>query len=140
MKFLLALLLGLAQAASAHEVLHEIAATNAAVVKLSYADGSPFAYEKFELYAQGQNQPQQVGNTDSAGRVAFVPGEGRRWRLRAFSADGHGVDLNFELAAAASAANAPVESPRQERWVFGLALILGAFGAYQLFLRKHNKK
>lgn len=140
MRLLLAILLLLAQAAQAHEVRHEVTAASAAVVKLSYADGSPFAYEKFELYAEGKDRPQQVGNTDSEGRVTFVPGEIRHWRLRAFSADGHGVDLRFELAAPAPTQISAAAPAREERLALGLALILGAFGAYQLYLKKRHKK
>lgn len=126
-------------AAGAHEVHHVIAATNAVSISLNYADGSPFAYEKYELYAEGRDVPAQVGNTDAAGRVVFIPGEARRWRLKAFSADGHGVDLRFESPAVqgnAAAIDAGAGPGRTTLALLGLGLILAAFGAYQLFGRK----
>jgi len=130
--FLLALWMG---AGSAHEVHHAIAATNAVAVSLSYADGSPFAYEKYELYADGKEVPAQVGNTDAAGRVVFIPGATRYWRIRAFSADGHGIDLRLESPALqAEPATASDGGPgRTTLALLGLGLILAAFGAYQLF-------
>lgn len=133
---LLALLLW-AGAAAAHEVHHAVAAREAAVVSLAYADGSPFAYEKYELYAAGQDVPVQVGNTDAAGRVAFVPGAGRQWRLKAYSADGHGVDLRFEAPPLQAAAAPQAAGPdRATPTLVGLSLLFGLFGLYQLFRRR----
>jgi nickel transport protein len=125
--------------ASAHEVHHVIAATNAATVSLSYADGSAFAYEKYELYADGKDVPMQVGNTDASGRVVFVPGDTKNWRLKAYSADGHGVDLRFEsLAIQASAVAADAGPGRATLALFGLGLILAAFGLYQLLIARRK--
>lgn len=127
--------------ASAHEVHHVVAATGAASVSLNYADGSPFAYEKYELYAEGREVPVQVGNTDAAGRVVFVPGETRQWRLKAFSADGHGVDLRFESPAIQTAAATTDAGPgRPTLALFGLGLILALFGLYQLFINRRQQE
>lgn len=142
MKTRLALLLMLwAATAPAHEVHHRIEATQAVVVSLAYANGEPFAYEKYALYPAGQETPVQVGNTDAAGRVAFVPGATQRWRLQATSADGHGVNLEFVAPAAATAAVAapPPETPRWQTAAFGMALIFGLFGLVQLFVRHRQK-
>jgi nickel transport protein len=127
--------------AQAHEIHHRVEAAQALVVSLSYANGEPFAYEKYALYPAGQETPVQVGNTDAAGRVAFVPGATRKWRLQASSADGHGVNLEFAApdtsgAAATTAATAPA---RWQLAAFGLALLFGVFGLVQLFVR-HGKK
>jgi nickel transport protein len=124
--------------AQAHEVHHRIAASGAVVISISYADGKPFAYEKYMLYPAGQETPQQVGNTDAAGRVVFLPGTTKDWRLQATSADGHGTNLEF----AAPETGAPAGTAAAEttpRWLlagFGLSLIFGLFGLFQLFMRK----
>lgn len=129
--------------ALAHEVHHSIEATDAVAVRLSYADGKPFTFEAFEAYPEGSDIPAQVGRTDDQGRAVFVPGAVRHWRVKAFTADGHGVDLRFEAPAVTAiqnaAAHAPGDSPnRASLLVFGLSLLLGGFGAYQLWLR--NRK
>jgi nickel transport protein len=127
--------------AAAHEVHHTVAATGAVVVSLSYADGSAFAYEKYELTPEGQQVPAQVGNTDAAGRVVFLSGNLPRWRLKAYSADGHGVDLRFEAPQpAASTPAAPAAGPdRATQVVIGLSILFGLFGLLQLFLhRRHS--
>lgn len=127
----------------AHEVHHRVEATGAVVVSLSYADGKPFAFEKYALYPAGQDMPVQVGNTDAAGRVSFLPGTTEKWRLQATSADGHGIDLEFTTpATAASTGMAPAapatEMPRWQLAGFGLALIFGLFGLVQLFMRNKS--
>jgi nickel transport protein len=124
--------------ASGHEVHPAIEATAAVVVTLTYADGSPFAYEKYELYPAGQETPMQVGNSDARGRIVFVAGDVGDWRLRAFSADGHGTDLRFAAPTTASpAATGSGDLPgRSSLLVTGLAVLFGVFGLIQLFLRR----
>lgn len=137
MKFWPALLLVWIGAVQAHEVRHRIEAAGAVVVSLSYADGQPFAYEKYALYPAGQDTPVQVGNTDAQGRIAFVPGAVKQWRLTATSADGHGV--NQEFAAPATETRAATATESLPRWLlagFGLSLIFGLFGLFQLFMRR----
>lgn len=133
------LLCGWAMCANAHEVHHRVEATGAVVISLSYADGKPFAYEKYALTPAGQETPTQVGNTDAAGRVVFIPGTTEKWRLQATSADGHGAHLEF--SAPATAATQTNASPTEglPRWLlagFGLSIIFGLFGLVQLFTRK----
>jgi nickel transport protein len=134
------LLLG-ALPALAHEVQHSIEATAAVALRLSYADGKPFSFEAFEAYPDGKDVPAQVGSTDDQGRAVFVAGDIKRWRVKAFSADGHGVDLRFDAPvvpgshspASAAAGDGP---NRASLLLFGLSLLLGGFGIYQLWLRR----
>jgi len=124
--------------AQAHEVHHRIEATGAVVISLSYANGQPFAYEKYALTPAGQETPTQVGNTDAAGRVSFLPGTTEQWHLQATSADGHGVNIEF-VAPAISASAAARSAGEIPRWLlagFGLSLIFGLFGLFQLFMKK----
>jgi nickel transport protein len=128
--------------AQAHEVHHRIETTQAVVVSLSYANGEPFAYEKYALYPAGRETPAQVGNTDAAGRVAFVPGATKNWRLQATSADGHGVNLEFAAPDTQTTVNTPsatdIATPRWQLAACGLALLFGVFGLVQLYSRKRK--
>ncbi len=133
----LLLLPGLARA---HAVTHTVTTGEAVVVRLAYANGQPFSFEGYELTPEGRDLPAQVGRTDEGGRVVFLPGGVARWRLKAASADGHGVDLTF--TAPTLAASAPVSESGPGRGtlaLLGLALILGGFGAYQLFLHTRRR-
>jgi nickel transport protein len=138
-----------AGAAGAHEVHHAVAPGPAVVVTLSYADGKPFAYEKYELTPAGATVPAQVGNSDAQGRVVFLPGTAANWRLKAWTADGHGVDLRFAApttaapvpAVAPAAADAANDAPsRASLLLFGLALLLAGFGLLQLFVRRKGSQ
>lgn len=132
------LLLFAATLAQAHEVHPRIEAADAVVVTLTYANGQPFAYEKYALYPAGQDTPRQVGNTDAAGRIAFVPDGIGQWRLQATSADGHGVNLEFGAPTVAAPAASATALPRWLLAGFGLSLIFGLFGLLQLFLRRKS--
>jgi nickel transport protein len=144
MRLALFLLLAWTGLAAAHEVHHAVQRAAAVAVRLSYADGQPFAYEKYELYAVGKDVAVQVGNSDAEGRVVFLPGEVRDWRLKSYSADGHGVDLRFAVPLAvggtpAVAGTAESAGPdRTTRIVVGLSILFGLFGLLQLFLRRRK--
>lgn len=136
---LIAMFCALSAPVAAHEVQHEIAAMQAMTVRLVYADGEPFSYESYELYANGSQRPTQTGRTDAKGRVVFLPDQAVSWRLRAFSADGHGVDLKFVAGTGGAqtiVAEENGQNGRHARVLFGLSVILALFGALQLFLRK----
>lgn len=139
MKHWLAVALCWAATAQAHEVHHRIEATGAVVITLTYANGQPFAYEKYALTPAGQETPQQVGNTDAQGRIAFVPGAVEKWRVQATSADGHGINLDFtapQTQPGTAAATTDLATPRWLMAVLGLSLIFGIFGLIQLLTRK----
>ena len=123
--------------AQGHEVHHHIAATEAVVITLTYANGQPFAYEKYTLTPAGQETPLQVGNTDAQGRIAFVPGATPSWRLQASSADGHGVSQAITVPTSGMpVASAGADLPRWLLAGFGVSLIFGVFGFVQLFVRR----
>jgi nickel transport protein len=77
----------------AHQIQVEIKNEKAVVIKLYYPDGTPFAYEKFEIYPPNNEKiPFQVGRTDKLGRIVFLPNQSGKWRVKAISQDGHGID------------------------------------------------
>ncbi|WP_296752997.1 ABC transporter permease [Thiobacillus sp.] len=130
----------LGSVAWAHEVKLETTRQEASVVRLSYADGQPFAFEAYELYVPGKATPDQVGRTTPHGQVVFLPGTRTEWRLKAYSADGHGVDEVIKVAAGAAAGVTPAaaELPRTLLLASGLGIVFGLFGIFQLFLRKRS--
>lgn len=131
--------------APAHEVHSQVAAATATAVTLTYADGQPFSFEGFELFGGNAATPLTVGRTDGQGRAVFiVPPEGGEFRLRAFSADGHGVDLRLTLPAAGAESLQPAAAAatgdRGARLMFGLGLLLGLFGLIQLLQKRKGKR
>lgn len=134
----LLLVLGLcAFPALAHELRQEVSQAQAVVIRLTYGDNAPFAFEAYEIYPEGGKLPAQVGRTDAQGRVAFLPPQAGRWRVKTWSEDGHG--LEFTLETGAGTTPAAVDRPLYERHgriVAGVALILGLFGLINLYLRR----
>ena len=132
--------LAMAAQAGAHEVQLGVGQAQAAVLRLQYADGQPFAFEAYELYARGQEAPVQVGRTSAAGQIVFIPGPQTDWRLKAWSADGHGVDqaVTVVVSEAAGASPSPTAAPLpRTAWLLaGGGIVFGLFGLIQLFIRR----
>jgi nickel transport protein len=134
---MLALLALYPNPAAAHDLQHTAVSAQALVIQMHYADGSPFAFESYEVYRDGDKVPQQVGRTDKAGRIAFLPDGPATWRVKAFSEDGHGIDMRVESGASGTveAADRPLFD-RFTRIAVGVAVILGLFGILALFHRR----
>ncbi len=120
----------------AHDLHHATGQANATVVSLTYPDGSPFAYEEFEIFPTNGEIPFQVGRTDAQGRLSFLPPSPGRYEVRALSQDGHGALISVEIGpgAALIAAERPLFE-RYQRLFVGLGILLGLFGLLKLFYR-----
>ncbi len=125
-------------AAEAHELVSQVSYASAAVVRLQYADGKAFAFEAYEVFAPGHDQPSQVGRTDAQGRAVFLAPSPGELRLRAFSADGHGVDMRFQPEVTVPSAASRSSEDRAARVMLGIGVVLALFGVAQLFLRKRG--
>jgi len=136
---MLATLTLLAFPAAAHDLQHMAASAQALVIQMHYADGSPFAFEAYEVYRDGEKVPQQVGRTDKTGRIAFLPDGPATWRVKAFSEDGHGLDIRVESGAGGTveAADRPIFD-RFARIFVGVAVILALFATLELFYRRRS--
>lgn len=131
------------------------------VLTLTYGNGKPFANEKYALYAESADQVLQSGHTDAAGRLFFVPGSMTRGRIKAQAHHGHGIVADFSVpllaptptttATASTTAPVPTEHAVAEippaatlrpnpasLALFGLSLLFGGFGTYQLFLHRQT--
>lgn len=134
---LLPLLLILSTRAAAHDLRHTVTQDGAIVVEFFYPDETPFSYEQYEIYRPGEDVPFQVGRSDALGRIAFVPDRAGDWKVKAFSEDGHGLEVT--VAGGDGNRAAETRRPLIERYArlfAGLGLILGAFGVWSLFMRR----
>lgn len=121
----------------AHDLQYTVVGGQAVVIKLFYVDNTPFTFEGYEIYRDGEKLPYQVGRTDIQGRIAFLPDRAATWRVKAISEDGHGLDFKLDTDAAAKLTGS--EKPAFERYsriVIGVAVILGLFGFLALFLKR----
>jgi nickel transport protein len=142
LRLLLPLLLLLAaRPVLAHDLQHTVTSGQAVVIKLFYVDNTPFAFEGYEIYHDGEKLPYQVGRADSRGRIAFLPDKAATWRVKVFSEDGHGLDFKLDTNAAAVLTGA--EKPAFERYgriAVGVAVLLGLFGVLNLYVKRKKVK
>lgn len=137
--WLLAAWLAASPMAWSHDLQYTVTQGQAVVVRLHYADDTPFSFEGYEIYPEGDKLPVQVGHTDTQGRIAFLPDKAGRWRIKAISEDGHGLDFTLSTDAAASVASSEKSVyERYGRILTGVALILGLFGIINLYLKRRN--
>ncbi len=155
---LLAILFLMTLPAAAHHVGYEVDRGEAVVVSLAYGNGSPLAFDRYEIIAEGEETPYQSGITDAMGRIVFLPDRTSTWRVRVFSEDGHGADFTFEAGPAEPEDEAAqpeqepvntltpevVEAEKKrlvERFagpVFGVGIILSVFALFSLFARRRR--
>jgi nickel transport protein len=131
------LLLGLGCAlppALAHELEHSVVEGQAVVVSIRYPDGRPFSYERYEVHRVGDDFPYASGRTDPNGRLAFLPDAAGTWLVRAFSEDGHGLEVEVASDGVRPlAADGQATLDRPTRILVGLSLLFGLFGLISLW-------
>jgi len=138
MRFLFALMM-LMPLLFAHDLVHRVSHAECIAVSFSYADQSDFSYQSYELYAPGETIPYQVGRTDKASSLCFLPTKQGVWTLKAFGEDGHGatVEITVDNQLALGGYDRPLFEKFQKVFV-GLALIFALFGG--LYFYKKRKK
>jgi hypothetical protein len=120
-----------------HGLGFEIDRHEASVIHLHHSHDTPLANADYELSIIGAETSYQSGKTDALGRVAFIPGEVRKWRLRVFNQDGHGIDTTFELTPdGLSDAHHAHTSSHISTMILGVGILLSGFGLLMLFSRR----
>ena len=136
----LILLFCLVRQVCAHGLHHSVSEGDAMVISLFLENGAEFSNQSYEIYRPGEETPFQVGRTDALGRVAFVPDSDGEWRLRAFSEDGHGLDITVMAGGGGSATDAgAVHRDGSARIILGVAIILAAFGVVSLLWGRRKR-
>lgn len=135
-----ALILLYPMAALAHDIEHTVVIEQAVVVHLYEDNHEPFAGEHVEVFGPGDTEPFLVERTDGEGRIAFFPDREGEWRLKAYSEDGHGVDLTIDTRKLGpihpSQGDANLGVDRRSTAVLGIGIILSIFGAGALLHKK----
>lgn len=82
-----------------HEVILETKNVNAKLVQIRFSDGTPFSYEKCEIFYLEEKdfKPFQVVFTNSYGEFTFLPKNPGKYKIQCFRADGHGISQEIEI-------------------------------------------
>lgn len=82
-----------------HEVILETKDINAKLVQIRFSDGTPFSYEKCEIFYLEEKdfKPFQVVFTNSFGEFTFLPKNKGKYKIQCFRADGHGISKEIEI-------------------------------------------
>jgi nickel transport protein len=130
-------LLSLTSQVFCHGLGVEIDRQEAGVIWLHHDDDTPLSHVEYELSVAGANTPYQTGQTDALGRVVFIPGDVRQWRLRVFSQDGHGIDRTFELTPGRlSHTHTEHSHSTFTKLILGIGILLSGFGIIMLFVKR----
>lgn len=123
--------------ASGHGLRYKVTRDEAVIVKVTYANKKAFSLQKYEIFRPDEAIPCLTGRTDTEGRIMFIPDSSGTWRIKAYSEDGHG--LNISLGTDGREVFFPPEESSSRNYtglLLGLVIILGLFNLYALFLRR----
>ncbi len=121
----------------AHSVEYTVNHQKAVVVKIFFADGTPFSYEKFEVYSPDNPKvPYQVGRTDKYGRIVFIPDKVGDWTVKAFSEDGHGIIKKVHIEDLSKVSKRPNQFGYLLKIFIGVLIILLVYGLFYLTVRR----
>ncbi len=112
---LVALILLVPAAASAHGVDHVVTFDQAVIVEVSHHGGAPLAGADATVTAPGEEGAWLRTATDPAGRLSFLPDRRGVWRVAVRSADGHGAVVEVEVGPDLLPVGAAADSPARER-------------------------
>lgn len=80
-----------------HDLMYKVLEHNAVVITFSFGNGSDFSYNSYEVYGPNEKIPFSVGKTDKLSRVIFIPNKKGIWRVKVFSGDGHGKEIEIDI-------------------------------------------
>ncbi|MDD2449223.1 MAG: hypothetical protein PHS42_07380 [Sulfurimonas sp.] len=121
-----------------HNLMHSVSKEQSVVVSFSFSQKEDFSFQNYEVYAPSSEIPFAVGRTDAYSRVSFLPNTGGKWRVKAFSEDGHGkivdieVDENMLVPVDVNSNNTFTKT------LIGIMILLGIFGL--IYIKKKDKK
>jgi nickel transport protein len=101
-------------------------------ISARYAGGAPLAFAEVNVFAPGETETFQEGQTDREGRFLFQPTASGVWRVHIDDGMGHGGEfpIKIDRALSPAAASSAARMPRGVSLVAGLGIIWGVFGCY----------
>ena len=123
-------------AGHAHALLHDVVEGEAVILRFTFPDAQVVGFEPYEVLAPGVEIPFQSGRVNALGEISFRPDRPGTWRVRLFTADGHGAEIDLEVDEAGNVAPLGHHGGPHDYWLRVLAALgylLGAFGLLVLW-------
>ncbi len=123
-----------------HNLKHSISKEQSVVVSFSFAKKDDFSFQSYEVYAPNAEIPFAVGRTDALSRVSFLPNTKGKWRVKAFSEDGHGKIVDIEVDENMLPSIDANNNNTFQKALIGIMILLGIFGLIYIKKDKKNEK
>lgn len=111
-------------------------------VKIFYAANDPASYSGYEIYGPGDAEAYQVGRTDKAGIVSFLPDRPGLWKIKVLGESSHGfhgaaIEVKIDQAFQLESFSKPLVA-QYTKVIVGVSIIFGLFGIYALWRSRRN--
>ncbi|MCK9491637.1 MAG: LPXTG cell wall anchor domain-containing protein [Sulfurimonas sp.] len=121
-----------------HNLNHTISKEQSVVVSFSFSQKDDFSFQNYEVYAPNSEIPFAVGRSDALSRVSFLPNIDGKWKVKAFSEDGHGKIVDIEVGKDMQAQVDTNSNNTLLKALIGLMILLGIFGL--IYIKKKDNK
>jgi nickel transport protein len=128
--------------ALSHSIHYEVQPKGISV-KIFYATNDPANYSGYEVYGPGDIQPYQIGRTDKAGVLSFLPDRPGIWKIKVLGESSHGfhgvtIEVKVDQAFQLESFSKPLVA-QYTKVIVGVSVIFGLFGLVSLYLSRRKK-
>ncbi len=126
----------------AHTIHYEVQPKGISA-KIFYTLSDPASYSEYEIYGPGDTEPYQIGRTNRAGFLSFLPDRPGTWRIKVLGESSHGfhgitIDIKVDKAFDLESFEKPLLATHT-KVVVGISVIFGLFGMISLYLSRKKK-
>jgi len=137
---IISLLIVFATLLFSHNLVHTISKEQSIVVSFSFGQKDDFSFQSYEVYAPNSEIPFDVGRTDAHSRVSFLPNTQGKWKIKAFSEDGHGKIVDIEVDENMLPDIDANNNNTFQKALIGIMILLCIFGLIYIKKYKKNEK
>ncbi len=126
----------------AHTIHYEVQPKGISA-KIFYTQTDPASYSEYEIYGPGDTEPYQIGRTNRAGFLSFLPDRPGTWRIKILGESSHGfhgitIELKVDKAFDLESFDKPLVA-KHTKIIVGISVIFGLFGIISLYLSRKKK-
>lgn len=134
--------LGIEKKLYAHTIHYEVQPKGISA-KIFYTQTDPASYSEYEIYGPGDTEPYQIGRTNRAGFLSFLPDRAGIWKIKILGESSHGfhgitIDLKVDKAFELESFEKPLVA-KYTKVIVGISVIFGLFGIISLYLSRRKK-